>query len=376
MKICFWGNVSGALNGHTVGGAELQIALLAKSLASIGHEVVIINFLAKKSYTTPEGIKVLHVPDWNKGFRVLRLFLHRIPSLWKLFVEQNADIYYVRTRSFFHLLPYLAARKTKAKFIMAMAHDLDLMSLSDKIKIDYRHKSTIFRFLTFYLVNDIVFNYLLKRADFVLVQHSGQKPKRNAVRGKLVVFPNIIDKQKIDKQQNPVEKYFVHVGTLTVLKGSENLLNLVKIVNSDIQIMIVGEPFDEKSKIIVEKLKEYPNIKVMGRVDHTRTIELISNSKALISTSNYEGFPNIFLEAWATGVPVISLHVNPGDVLNRFPIGVFCNNDLDRMKICMENDNDLTRFERESLLSYVYEFHSCDGAADRFLSSINNNNRN
>ena len=34
MKICFWGDLVGALTGNTNGGGELQIALLAKALAS------------------------------------------------------------------------------------------------------------------------------------------------------------------------------------------------------------------------------------------------------------------------------------------------------------------------------------------------------
>ena len=35
MKICFWGDIAGALTGNTSGGGELQIALLAKALARV-----------------------------------------------------------------------------------------------------------------------------------------------------------------------------------------------------------------------------------------------------------------------------------------------------------------------------------------------------
>ncbi len=44
MKICFWGDIYNSLVGKTKGGGELQISLLAKGLADLGHEVIVIDF--------------------------------------------------------------------------------------------------------------------------------------------------------------------------------------------------------------------------------------------------------------------------------------------------------------------------------------------
>ncbi|MDZ7634098.1 MAG: hypothetical protein U5L72_06520 [Bacteroidales bacterium] len=43
MKICFWGIIADALMGKTGGGGELQIATMAKTLAGLGHEVVVVD---------------------------------------------------------------------------------------------------------------------------------------------------------------------------------------------------------------------------------------------------------------------------------------------------------------------------------------------
>jgi len=56
----------------------------------------------------------------------------------------------------------------------------------------------------------------------------------------------------------------------------------------------------------------------------------------VINTSNFEGFPNIFLEAWATGVPVISLNVDPGNVIKKRRLGICCEGSLERMKAAIE----------------------------------------
>ncbi len=67
MKFCFIGDFSGALKGRTPGGGQLQVALLAKALALKGHEVVIVDPGSSESFITAEGIKLINVPDWNKG---------------------------------------------------------------------------------------------------------------------------------------------------------------------------------------------------------------------------------------------------------------------------------------------------------------------
>ncbi|MBS1634227.1 MAG: glycosyltransferase [Bacteroidetes bacterium] len=133
MKFCFWGNISGALQGRNPGGGELQIAYLAKALALKGHEVVIVDPYSKNSFITEEGVKLINVPGWNKGIKGLRLFFNRIPSLWRTLVAQKADYYYVRMRSYLHILPFLAAKKNKGKFITGIASDIDVMSFKKKV---------------------------------------------------------------------------------------------------------------------------------------------------------------------------------------------------------------------------------------------------
>jgi glycosyltransferase involved in cell wall biosynthesis len=375
MKFCFFGNISGALKGLTPGGGELQVALLAKALALKGQEVIIIDPASQESFITDEGVKLINVPDWNKGLRGIRLFLHRIPQLKKILIEQNADYYYVRMRSYMHLIPFWASKKIKGKFVIATAHDLDVSSFLKKFRYEYKPKFNLFRFLTVDMPADLVFSFLLKKADFIILQHCGQKINLNSVKGKIAIFPNIFDFTNIGMVENDKKEYFIHVGALSILKGTENLYNLISSLDKNIPIVIIGQPTDEKSENLYKKLQKLENVVLKGRLNHKDTIQLIANAKALISTSNFEGFPNIFLEAWANGVPVISLNVNPGNIFNKYNLGIYCEGDLNKMKKTIELFKK-DSFRKEKLVSYVFDFHDFTMAANRFLNIIDNSQKN
>ncbi|MBS1620189.1 MAG: glycosyltransferase family 4 protein [Bacteroidetes bacterium] len=371
MKFCFWGNISGALQGRNPGGGELQIAYLAKALALKGHEVVIVDPYSKNSFITEEGVKLINVPGWNKGIKGLRLFFNRIPSLWRTLVAQKADYYYVRMRSYLHILPFLAAKKNKGKFITGIASDIDVMSFKKKYKYSYKGNFSFLRVIFINIPNDFVFRSLLRKSDKVILQHSGQQFGSLKLQKRQSVFPNIIkfnDSSAINKRCSG--GYYLYVGSITVLKGADNLLNLVNLVNDSIPFRIVGLPLGNKPVKIYQKLRDRRNVELLGRKDHKETLELISGAKALINTSYYEGFSNVFLEAWSLGVPVISLSVDPGNILEEFGLGVNCRGNLSRMKEAIESD-ETAKLNTNNLFSYLSRFHNFNSSADRFIKILN-----
>ena len=192
----------------------------------------------------------------------------------------------------------------------------------------------------------------------------------NSAKGKIAVFPNIFDFGIVKEIRNSFGEYFVHPGALNIVKGTHNLNQLINILDKKTLIVIIGQPTDNKSKKIYKRLQKIENVVLTGRLNHKETIQLIASAKALINTSNFEGFPNIFLEAWAVGVPVISLKVNPGNVIDKYSLGICCG-DLNKMKKSIEFYG-AGNIHKEKLISYVSEFHDFATAADRFLNIINN----
>jgi glycosyltransferase involved in cell wall biosynthesis len=73
---------------------------------------------------------------------------------------------------------------------------------------------------------------------------------------------------------------------------------------------------------MIDILKRLPNVTYRGQVTPEEAMKVISESSLLLSTSDEEGFPNTFLEAWSTGTPVISLRIDPEGIIQRLGLGV------------------------------------------------------
>lgn len=356
MKVCIWGNIASSLEGKTEGGGELQIDLLAKVLAKSGHEVVIIDPISKKDFVTVEGIKVLQVKGWNRGIKYIRLFTHQIPKLYSSLKAQKADIYYSQIRDFRHMLSLRAARKSKGKFVIQLASDLDCSGVMLRFKHDYLTSFDGPYWFIKVILTELLFPRLLRKADMVLVQHDGQK---NTLRKKginSIIFNNIIDLNKIPKVSDPERQDFCYVGALDRRKGFFEFFELVKKAPLH-TFKVIGAPRDKTGYLYYEKLKTFKNVTLFGKLSHSDTLIQISNSKALISTSPMEGFPNVFIEAWTYGIPVLSLYFDPGDIIQKEKLGEVTHGDIDKLKQAMDNTINTEEFAVRAK-AYVEKNHA------------------
>lgn len=359
MKICFWGDIAGALTGKTSGGGELQIALIAKALALNGYKVIVLDYTIEKEFITGEGIQVYPIEGWNKGIRKLRTFTHRLPGLYRSLKAQKADIYYCRIRNFRHILAYWAARNVDAKFILGVASDLDLMSFGSRWK--YYYSSNLHKLFASLdgSLSEIVYPWLLRKSDVILVQHVGQKQLLLKKKIKSIVFPNLIDITQIPKISNAKKNDFIYVGWLDKRKGFAEFFKLVSSATT-YTFKVIGPPRDKTGQYYYDKLKTFPNVILLGELNHKDTLEHIAYSKALISTSPMEGFPNIFIEAWACGIPVLSLCFDPGGVIKKENLGKVFNGQLDRLIDSLDSIKNTEEFS-DRAKSYVQTYHVING---------------
>jgi glycosyltransferase involved in cell wall biosynthesis len=79
-------------------------------------------------------------------------------------------------------------------------------------------------------------------------------------------------------------------------------------------------------KNILAEIRLAGNIDYRGELPLDQVNEIISSSHILVHTSSLEGFPNCFIQAWLRRVPVVSLDIDPDDVIKDNRIGFHSGN--------------------------------------------------
>jgi glycosyltransferase involved in cell wall biosynthesis len=125
---------------------------------------------------------------------------------------------------------------------------------------------------------------------------------------------------------------------------------------------------------LAAQLLSLPNVTWHGYVPHNEMSAFYHRAAALLCTSESEGFPNIFLEAWASNKPVVST-IDPDGVIERHGLGRTCS-DYDSLRECVRalfsHSEEWHRYGRNAR-EYVREHHSTSASVaslERIFSGL------
>lgn len=130
------------------------------------------------------------------------------------------------------------------------------------------------------------------------------------------IIPNPIFKHHF-KIENKINNRVIFVGTITDRKDPILILETAKLLN-DIEFIFIGRNFnDSYFKKFIQIANSLNNVKYLGALNNDKVLEEISKSDFLISTSKYETFGIVIVEALSLGKPVIWTDSGgPRDFLN------------------------------------------------------------
>jgi glycosyltransferase involved in cell wall biosynthesis len=289
-------------NPEAVGGAERQQWLLARALAAEGFSIVVaVHRLLKLSQRrTIDGVEFT-------GIGQSHLLLG-----WKRFLQlEQPDWWYLRGAD--HLLgPAVEiAKLTKVRTIFSTAFDNDV------------HPSQALprrqRWWPLYA-------WGLERAERIFVQHVGQLSLiAPHWRSKTFIIPSIAPIAASITGHYDRKRYVAWVAMLRQPKRPDLLVEIARKAPG-ISFVVCGEPTVHRSprgygEQIVQSLQTLPNVDYRGRVSPAEAQQVIAEASAFLLTSEEEGFPNTLLQAWASGTPIVSLRVDPGQVISQEELG-------------------------------------------------------
>ncbi len=295
--------------GHGVGGAELQQTLLAKALAAQGYDVsMVVADYGQQDGAVWDGIKTYKACRPNDGLPVLRFIHPRWTSLWAAMKRARADIYYTSCAGALLGQVVLFARLHGAKVIFRVASNSDCDP--DSLLIRYWRDKRLYQ-------------YGLRRADLVLTQTPEQQQTllKNFRRDSRVVASMTEATGRrpgFDERDISV----LWVGNFRALKRPELLLEAARKL-PQLRFHIIGGPMPG-SESLYEQVRaaalRIPNVVFHGPVPYHDIGGFYERARVFVGTSEIEGFPNTYLQAWARGTPVVAF-LDPDHLIARNGMG-------------------------------------------------------
>ncbi|MBM4355369.1 MAG: glycosyltransferase family 4 protein [Deltaproteobacteria bacterium] len=209
--------------------------------------------------------------------------------------------------------------------------------------------------------------------DAMVFQTEEQQERARRVRGlRGVVIPNMAHSLPAGLAPfGPKETDVLWVGSCARVKQPELFLALAALLpHVRFEMIMAGCTEPAWRDELVETAGVRPNLRFSGPLPYEQAFARFSAARVVVSTSRNEGFPNVFLQAWQLGIPVVSLQADPGAVISTHGLGRVSGGHLDRMA---EHVRDLLAnpAEREAAgrraMAYVERHHSAAAVAGRYL---------
>ncbi len=295
-----YGAIAGGSSGF-IGGVERQTSLMAKWLAQRGHQVSLLTWdEGQDDDLVIDGVRVIKICRARAGLPGLRFFHPRWTGLVAAMRQADAEVYYQNCGEEVTGQAALWCRRHDRRFIYSVAFDPDC---------DVRLPAMPNR------RERILYRYGLTHADRVIVQTRKQQAMLREGFGLdsqilPMPCPGPQDEEYVKRTLPPAGRQRVlWAGRIVEQKRPDRLLDLAEAC-PDLAFDVVGPWYDRAtnpySYAIQERARGLANVTVHGAIPRQQMSEFYRTASCLLCTSDAEGFPNTFLEAWSFGLPLVS----------------------------------------------------------------------
>lgn len=293
-------------HSKSAGGAEVQQASLIDQFAKLGYQVSVVcnGPYAKETIHLRENITVFILGSpGHRGVPGLRFIYPNVTDAAAAIVETDPNVIYQRGAGAATAAAALAAARSRCAFIYGCASDADFSS-AQKSKIHSRRDRWLF-------------NRAINRANAIVLQNIEQQkvlPAHLVKRSQII--PNILNPALELPLKLPPHRpaTVLWVGSLGEVKRPDRFIEIVRACPDIAFHMICPTTGDQYREVrfahLMNEATAIANLRITRYVNASMMREQYRDASLLISTSDYEGYPNIFMEAWSASLPVISF-VNP-----------------------------------------------------------------
>ncbi len=301
------------------GGGGVINKILAEELSDRNHITIITSkFANQRAYEICDNIEIFRVPVIfrnNQNAATILSMLSFFPtSLWR-------GNRLLKTRRFDIIHSWFAIPSAPSGYFLArkfrLPHVLSLLGgdIYDPSKRLSPHRTPLLHGTVKKMVqgSDVVIGMssdIITRAhrhfritrDITLIPHS-------------ITRPVFTPRTRAELGYAPEDILLVTVGRLVPRKAVQDLMVVVRALrNPNVKLLIVGDGPERpalEAKAVALQVAE--QVHFLGNVSEDLKYQLLNVSDVYVSTTQHEGFGLVFLEAMATGLPVVS-YDNGGQV--------------------------------------------------------------
>lgn len=165
----------------------------------------------------------------------------------------------------------------------------------------------------------------LRGADTVICQHQGQAEMVRSRYHRPAHVMRSLCPSPVQVKAAEAKKTILWIARTDAWKQPEIFLDLVGRFPEESFVMVASSSQMDPDNLagIARAARSLPNLRLLEMIPFEETAALFAAAKIFVNTSKWEGFPNTFLQAAACGTPIVSWAVNPDGILERHQIG-FC----------------------------------------------------
>lgn len=294
--------------GLSSGGEAVQQSLLAREFARQGWSVsAVCRDVGQPDGELIDGVQVWKTYRRYAGLPGFRFIYPKLFKDWNALRKADADVYFQSCAGYMTGVVARFARRYGRKMVFRVAHDSDCVP-GEQLIGNSRDRW--------------LYEYGLRSADLISVQSEGQAAALEKHYGLSSVGVNMIVEPPEDSVQVDTDIDVLWVNNLRGFKRPEIVLDIARQMPHVSFVMIGGrmKGFEHLFEQTMAESKKIPNLNFVGAVPYSEVNSYFARTKLFLNTSDSEGFPNSYLQAWVRGVPVIS-YFDPDGLIASLGIG-------------------------------------------------------
>ncbi|MGP8012553.1 MAG: glycosyltransferase family 4 protein [Halobacteriota archaeon] len=334
----------------------MQLKLLSKKLSDKGFNVSIVTNQSnyETSHETIDGIKVIKAVEYDRTHSNVEFIYRFVTSLWNALRAADSKIYICKGSSMDAGPIALFCILKRRKHLLGFASDMD-------VDLEYLNKRNF--------LQRSLFRLAVKTADCVIAQTSHQQTLcQTNFKKSSIVIKNIspLAESVSKKPTTPIVFWAARLDR--EIKRPDLFIELAKLLPSAKFQIAGGRRSEDYYRTFRVAVDSVPNLDYVGAIPFHQIEQYFANAAIFVNTSPREGFPNTFLQAWGNGIPVVSLNVDPDEIICKYDLGFHSGNfnQMVRDVKLLLQDERLREELGQNGRHYVEREHNIEAIANRY----------